>query len=140
MQDPAASARGDENIATPQSAMQLMEQLYRGEVLSRQLSDDVLALLKLRKESPISSLLPPSVAVANKPGRTEGAVCDWAVVYVPNRPFVIVVMTTYNGEDANAPEAIAKVAKLAYDTFARLALSTPYGLRVPLEVLKGTQP
>jgi beta-lactamase class A len=93
--------------------MQLMEKIYRGEAMSRQLSDDVLALLKLPKEGPIASLLPPRVVIANKPGRTDGAVCDWAVVYVPNRPFVIVVMTTYNGPNANAPEAISQIAKLA---------------------------
>ena len=48
-------------------------------------------------------------------------------------------MTTYNGPNANAPEAISQVAKLAYDYFDRLARSTAYGVRVPLEVLKGRQ-
>jgi beta-lactamase class A len=139
MMDTAASARGDENVATPHAAMQLMDKLYRGEVISRQLSDDVLAVLKVRKDSPIPTLLPPSVEIANKPGRTEGVLCDWAVVYVPNRPFAIAVMTTYNGETANAPEAVSKVAKLAYDHFARLARSTPYGARVPLDVLERKQ-
>jgi beta-lactamase class A len=32
-----------------------------------------------------------------------------------------------------------QIAKLAYDNFARLARSTPYGARVPLELLKGKQ-
>lgn len=136
MIDTAASARGDENIATPQAAMQLMEKLFRGEAVNKPLSDDVLKILKLRKNSPIPRRLPPNVAIANKPGGIEGVACDWAVVYVPNRPFAISVMTNYNGEDANADEAIAKVAKLAYDYFARLARSTAYGARVPLEFLK----
>lgn len=136
MIDTAASARGDENIATPQAAMQLMEKLHRGEAVSRSLSDDVLKILKLRKNSPIPKAVPANVAVANKPGGIEGVACDWAVVYVPNRPFAISVMTNYNGESANADEVIAKVAKLAYDYFARLARSTPYGARVPLEFLK----
>ena len=135
MIDTAASARGQENIATPTAAMQLMEKLHRGQVVSRDLSDDVLKFLKLRKNSPIPKLLPANVSVANKPGGVEGVACDWAVVYVPNRPFAISVMTNYNGETANADEAIAKVAKLAYDHFARLARSTPYGARVPLELL-----
>jgi beta-lactamase class A len=136
MIDTAASARGDENIATPAEAMRLMEKLYRGEVVSRSLSDDVLATLKLRKNSPIPRLLPANVSIANKPGGIEGVACDWAIVYVPNRPFAISVMTNYNGENSGADEAIARVAKLAYDYYARLSRSTVYGARVPLELLK----
>jgi beta-lactamase class A len=136
MIDTAASARGDENIATPFAAMELMTRLYRGEIVNRSLSDDVLKVLKLRKSSPIPVLIPSNIVIANKPGGIEGVVCDWAVVYVPGRPFAISVMTNYNGESANANDAIANVAKLAYDYFARLARSTEYGARVPLELLK----
>src|SRR5262245_63812062 len=134
MIDQAASARGDENTATPREAMALMEKLYRGQVVSRQLSDDALKFLKLRKSSPIPRLLPAGVEIANKPGGIEGVACDWAVVYVPNLPYAIAVMTNYNGEGAD--DAIAKVSKLAYDYFARLSRSTRYGARVPLELLK----
>ncbi len=137
MINPAASARGDENTATPREAMKLMEKLYRGQVVSRQLSDDALKILKLRKDSPIPRLLPDNVEIANKPGSIEGVACDWAVVYVPNRPYTIAVMTNYNGEGAD--DAIAKVSKLAYDYFARLSRSTTYGARVPLDLLKHKQ-
>jgi beta-lactamase class A len=134
MIDQAASARGDENTATPREAVMLMEKLFRGEVVSRSLSDGALKILKLRKNSPIPRLLPANVEIANKPGGIEGVACDWAVVYVPNRPYAIAVMTNYNGEGAD--DAIAKVSKLAYDYFARLARSTGYGARVPLDLLK----
>src|SRR5262249_53551963 len=137
MIDQAASARGAENIATPREAMTLMEKLYRGQVGNRQLSDDALKILKIRKDSPIPRLLPESVEIANKPGNLEGVACDWAVVYVPNRPYAIAVMTNYNGEGADG--AIAKVSKLAYDYFARLSRSTGYGARVPLDLLKHKQ-
>src|SRR5262249_28428767 len=52
MIDQAASARGDENTATPREAMTLMEKLYRGQVINKQLSDDALKILKVRKDSP----------------------------------------------------------------------------------------
>ena len=140
MIDQAASARGDENTATPREAMALMEKLYRGQAVNRQLSDDALKILKIRKSSPIPRLLPDSVEIANKPGGIEGVACDWAVVYVPNRPYAIAVMTNYNGPNSEAADdAIAKVSKLAYDYFARLSRSTGYGARVPLELLKNKQ-
>lgn len=140
MIDQAASARGDENTATPREAAALMEKLFRGQVVNRQLSEDVLKFLKIRKGSPVPRLLPAGVEIANKPGGVEGVACDWAVVYVPNRPYAIAVMTNYNGPDGEAAdEAIAKVSKLAYDYFARLSRSTAYGARVPLELLKHKQ-
>jgi beta-lactamase class A len=134
MIDQAASARGDENTSTPREAMRLMELLHRGEVGGRGLSDEVLAILRLRKSSPLPRLLPPTVGIANKPGGVEGAACDWGLVLVPNRPYAIAVMSNYLGEGAD--EAIAQISKLAYDYFSRLSRSTDYGLRVPLELLK----
>lgn len=134
MIDTAASARGDENTATPREAMALMEKLYRGEIVNKTLSEDILKVLKLRKSSSIPKLLPGNVEIANKPGGIEGVACDWGIVYVPNRPFAIAVMTNYLGENDDDP--IARVAKLAYDHFAKLSRSTKYGARVPLELLK----
>lgn len=135
MIDVAASARGQENLATPREAMRLMEMLARGRIVSQGVSEEVIKTLRFRKSSPIPRLIPPNIPIANKPGGIEGASCDWALVEVPNRPFAIVVMTTYNGETANADEAIARIAKLAYDYFSRLSRSTTYGARVPLELI-----
>jgi len=137
MIDQAASARGDENTATPREAMTLMEKLYRGQVINKQLSDDALKILKVRKDSPIPRLLPAGVEIANKPGSIEGVACDWAVIYVPNRPYAIAVMTNYDREGAD--DVIAKMSKLAYDYFVRLSRSTKYGARVPLELLEHKQ-
>jgi beta-lactamase class A len=134
MIDQKASARGDENTSTPREAMVLMEKLYRGEIINKQLSEDLIKTLKLRKNSAITRSVPIDVEVANKPGGIEGAACDWGIVFVPNRPYVITVMTNYIG--GSADEAIAKVSKLTYDYFARLARSTKYGARVPLEILQ----
>ncbi len=133
MIDQAASARGDENTATPHEAQRLLEKLFRGEIVSRTLSDAVLATLKLPKSSPLPRLLPASTVIANKPGGIEGASCDWGLVYVPNRPYAIAVMSTFNGEGAD--DTIARVSRVAYDYFARMARSTKDGARVPLDLL-----
>lgn len=133
MIDQAASARGDENTATPAEAMRMMEKLYRTEIGGAAVSEQVMRTLKLRKSSPIPRLLPSNVEIANKPGGIEGVACDWAVVFVPRRPYAIVVMTNYNGDGAD--EAIAQISKLTYEYFARLSRSTPYGARVPVTLL-----
>ncbi|MGA1368738.1 MAG: serine hydrolase [Blastocatellia bacterium] len=135
MIDLGAMARGAENLATPREAARLMELLALGKVVSPEVSAAVRRTLRIPKASPIPKLLPASVAIANKPGAVEGAACDWAIVEVPNRPFTIAIMTTFNGERVDADEAIARISRLAYDYFSRLARSTPYGARVPLPIL-----
>lgn len=133
MIDLKASARGDENTATPRQAALLMEKLHRGSMGGPEVSAAVISMLKLPKSSAIPRLLPAGVQVANKPGGIEGASCDWGIVYVPGRPFAIAVMSNYNGEGAE--EAISRIAKLAYDYFSRISRSTRYGARVPLELI-----
>ena len=57
---------------------------------------------------------------------------------LPDRPFVITVMTNYGGGDGDA--AIREAAKAAFDYFTRLQRSTPYGTRVPRHVFEATGP
>lgn len=135
MIDLSAMARGNENIATPRQAARLLEMLSKGRVISPEVSAAVLKTLRIPKSSPIPKLIPVSTSIANKPGGVEGVACDWGLVEIPNRPFAIAVMTTYNGESAGADEAIARIARMAYDYFSRLARSTPYGARVPLALI-----
>ncbi len=135
MIDLSAMARGNENIATPRQAAQLLEMLSKGRVISPEVSAAVLKTLRIPKSSPIPKLIPVSTSIANKPGGVEGVACDWGLVEIPNRPFAIAVMTTYNGESASADEAIARIARMAYDYFSRLARSTPYGARVPMALI-----
>lgn len=139
MIDLAAMARGAENIATPREAARLLELLARGKVINAEVSAAVLKTLRIPKSSPIPRLLPASTTVANKPGGIEGVACDWGLIEIPNRPFAIAVMTSYNGESADADEAIARISRMAYDYFSRLARSTPYGARVPMALIKTTR-
>jgi len=139
MIDPEAMVRGDENLASPREAARLLGMLASGKVVSPEVSAAVLKTLRIPKSSPIPRQIPSTVPIANKPGGVEGVACDWALVEVPGRPFTIAVMTTFNGESAGADDVIARIARLAYDYFARLARSTRFGARVPLSYIKQHQ-
>ena len=131
---PDASARGEENLSTPLEAMKLMEMLYKGEVISKEISNQVIDILKKRKEANLNKYLPEDIPIANKPGGIEGVTCEWGIVYLPRHPYVIVVMSNYNLKSAN--ETIAQISKIIYEHFWRISLSTKYGTRVPIELLK----
>lgn len=133
MINPAASARGKENISTPEEAAELMARLARCDLpLSAGACERVRQTLELPKREAVRSVIPGGIPVASKPGGIEGVSTSWALVEHPDRPFVITVMTNYGGGDGD--EAIRQAATATYEYFTRLARSTPYGTRVPRSV------
>ena len=132
MMDVEAARRGDENVSTPAEIARLLEAFYKGEGLSPRGRDEALTILK-KDKSPASAMLkgiPAGVPVANKPGELEGVRVDAGIVFVPNRPYVFSVMTTYLQEDAAGDAAIEQASRVAYQYFSRLAAGGQYGRQI----------
>jgi len=132
MIQPDQSAIGNENLSTPRDAATIMERIAACDL---PMSDDSCArvreILELYKDGPIRTPVPEEVAIAFKPGGITGVSTVWGIVDVPDRPYVIVVMSNYGGDGGAVVE---EVSRLAYDYFSRLSGITEYGTRVPLEV------
>jgi len=127
MMDVKAAAEGRENIATPREMVMLLEDLYRGKVLNKQMTDDFFELLSVHKESYIPRELPEDLRIANKPGELEGVRNDSGIVFTGNRPFAISVMTTYLRREKDGGDAIVRIAAAAYQMFDRLSRASQYG-------------
>jgi len=127
MMDLKAASEGRENVSTPQEMMKLLHAVYAGRVLNKAMSDDFFKMLSTHKDSWIPRDLHDGVQSANKPGALEGVRNDSGVVFVPNRPFVICVMTTYLRRERDGEEAISKIALNAYRMFDRIARASEYG-------------
>ena len=127
MMDLKAAGEGRENISTPAEMMTLLEDLYRGKVLNKEMTADFFKMLSTPKNSFIPRDLPEGLKIANKPGELEGVRNDSGVVFVENRPYVICVMTTYLHRERDGEEAIAKISAAAYRMFDRLARASEYG-------------
>ncbi len=127
MMDLKAAGEGRENVSTPAEMMALLENLYRGKVLNREMTDDFFKMLSTHKQSFIPRDLPEGVKVANKQGELEGVRNDSGVVFVENRPYVICVMTTYLRHERDGEQAISRISAAAFSMFDRLARASEYG-------------
>jgi len=127
MMDLKAASEGRENISTPSEMMTLLEDVYRGKVLNKPLSEDFFRLLSTKKNSWIPRELPEDLKVADKEGELEGVRNDSGIVFLENSPYILCVMTTYLRRERDGEEAISKISLDAYRMFDRLARASEYG-------------
>jgi beta-lactamase class A len=136
MMDLKAAAEGRENVSTPREMMTLLEKIWAGALLKDPLRKDLIDILCIEKESPLRSgvlAVAEDVPVAEKPGELEAVRCDSGIVLLPDRPYLISVMTTYLKRDADGNPAIAAVSRLAFEHFLRLRRSTDLGRVVSMK-------
>jgi beta-lactamase class A len=133
MIDIAAARRGDENVATPEEMIRLLEAIYKGNGLNKQGTASLIRQLSTVKQSYIPRLLPENIQVANKPGELEAVRTDSGIVFVASRPFAISVMTAYDRDERAAERAISEVALEAYRYFEMRGKTSEYGRVLPAD-------
>jgi beta-lactamase class A len=136
MMDIAAAKRGDENVSTPREMARLLDAIYKGKALNKELTDALIKQLKtLKKDSFLSYELPSGVEIADKPGSLEGVRTDSGIIFAKNRPLAISVMTAYDHDERVAEETISKIALETFRYFEMRGKTTEYG-RILEEVPK----
>jgi len=127
MMDVKAAAEGRENISTPNEMMSLLEALYHGQILNKEMTDDFFKVLSTHKDSWIPRDLPDDLKIANKPGALEGVRNDSGVIFVGKHPYILCVMTTYLRHERDGEEAISNISLAAWRMFDRIARASEYG-------------
>jgi beta-lactamase class A len=119
MMDTLAAKQGRENYVTAQEMTTLLEKLYRHQVATPALCEEMLAILKQNEDTlTIPRLLPKSVATAHKTGTLAYVRGDVGIIYTP-KPFLLSVFV----EGVPTPEAeriVGEVALICYTYFSRL--------------------
>ena len=130
MMDLQAAREGRENIATPKELVLLLQALHNKKVFGPELTADFFTLLSTPKDSWMPRLLPEGVKVAIKPGSLAGVRCDAGIVYVPNRPFALAIMTAYDENEHAAEELISQISLMAWKMFDVMSVSSEYGRQI----------
>jgi beta-lactamase class A len=127
MMDLKAAGEGRENVSTPREVMTLLETIYRGKLLNKEMTADFIKILSTHKESSLLQGLPDDAVAASKPGELEAVRNDSGIIFVKNRPYILCVMTTYLKDEKEGAAAIRKITALTYSYFDRLSRASEYG-------------
>lgn len=123
MMDTLAARQGRENYVTAREMNQLLEKIYRKQVATPELCDQMITILEQVEDTKtIPSLLPKGTVVAHKTGTLSYVRGDAGIVYARSgnqlRPFLLSVFV----EGIPTPEAeriIGEVALRCYTYFAQ---------------------
>ena len=113
--------QGIENYTTAEDMAVLLEMIYRGELVSRNVSDKCIGILKLtRTKNRLPKYLPADIMIAHKTGLERSVCHDAGIVFTPKGNFLICVLTRYKNTNLNAAkEFIARMALLTYDFYEK---------------------
>lgn len=132
---PRESAVGNENLATPADAAEIMRRIHRCELpMSREKCNELRRTLEIPRDGAFPASVPASVRVAWKPGSVDGVETSWGLFALPGNAYALAVMVNYSDE-APAQRTLRAVADAAYSYFTRVARSTKFGVRVPLTMV-----
>jgi beta-lactamase class A len=119
MMDTLAVRQGRENYVTAREMNTLLTKIYRHQLLTPALCEQMLTILKQNEDSlTIPALLPPDptgkpVIIAHKTGVLSYVRNDIGIVYA-TQPFVLSVLVENAGTEAMGEKIIAELAALAY--------------------------
>ena len=131
MIDWKSAARGLENISTAREMARWIEVMHLGQWERRDLCDEVLAVLRKGKDTPIRRGVPQDIPIAGKTGGLEGVRCEVALVCQNRLPYVLSVMTAF-GIDEDNSEVITEIARTVHDYMGVLETFSEYGRGLPV--------
>ncbi|WP_441000338.1 serine hydrolase [Fodinibius sp. SL11] len=117
VEDIKAYERGISNRTTAFDEVMIYEKLARGEVVNKEASETMIAILKEQKfNEMIPAQLPNDVEVAHKTGWITGVNHDVGFVELPNRQRYVLVLLSKEAEDREQVlNTLADISRTIYD-------------------------
>lgn len=110
------------NLSTPRDMSALVEKIAKNEFVSQAVCEDIRDIMHRQQyKQRIGGLLPPHTEVASKTGSIATMFNDTGIVYLPDGKgeYVMTAFTAGNQEGYQGNEPIAKISRMAYDSFVK---------------------
>jgi beta-lactamase class A len=120
---------GLDNTSTPQEMVRLLSMLHRHEVAGPEATAGILDVMQRPKSSELRELLPEELVIAHKPGGLNGGVSDAGIVFLPDSPYAIALMTNFLHATDQGRHILARASRLLWRYFEMLNSYTSLGAR-----------
>jgi beta-lactamase class A len=111
----------EKDVATPHQMNMLIEKIFRGEIVDRASSDEIIEFMNhsMIGQTRIPALLPAGTKVAHKTGTISGSTNDTGIVFLPDGRHLLITIFTKDAKAsaADRERVIADISKYAYDYF-----------------------
>ena len=105
-------------LTTPADVAQLFSSMYRGDLVSAEASEQMLALLLQQERNDlVPAALPAGSVIAHKTGRIEDYVHDAGIVYAPGGDYVVVLLTRWRESPQQSQRLIRDLAARVHGAF-----------------------
>ena len=119
MMDMRSRDKGIENYTTAKDMANILEKIYKGKLIDKEISHECLEILKeQRSKTRIPRRLPKDTVVAHKTGLEKGTCHDVGIVFTDNGDFIICVLISHKNKSArSSKKLISNIARLSYDYY-----------------------
>jgi beta-lactamase class A len=116
MMDSQAAREGRENYITASDLANILELIYSGENVNKKYSGIMLDILKRQQvRGRLDLYLPEDTVIAHKTGDLDNLEHDGGIVYLPEKEYIVCVLTNDTETNKDGREIIGKISKMVYD-------------------------
>ncbi len=120
MMDSEAVKANKENYTNANDTLNLLDLLYRGELIDEESSAFMIDILKRQQvKGRLDLYLSEDVPIAHKTGDLDYLEHDVGIVYLQNNPYIICVLTDENVSNKDGRDIIGKISKIVYENFSK---------------------
>jgi len=124
MMDFEAARAGRNNLTSAGDLGRLLKLLVEGKVVGAAASATIIDIMKRQQlRNKLPAYLPEDVVIAHKTGDLDRLEHDAGIFFLPERSYILVVLTDQLSTNAAGVETIARISEVVYR-----ALSTPAGV------------
>ncbi len=117
MMDRTAAKAGRDNFTSAQDMGLLLQLLAKGQVVNEEASTKIIDIMKKQQlRNKLPSQLPREVIVAHKTGDLDFLEHDVGIFFLPERTYILAILTDKLSSNAAGAQAIADVSRIVYET------------------------
>lgn len=121
MMDSLAVKQGRNNFTSAEDFAMILELIYKGENVNETYSSMMLNILKKQQvRGRLDLYLPEEVLIAHKTGDLDFLEHDGGIVFLPDREYIICVLTNEVKSNKDGREIIGEISKMVYDEMVLL--------------------